>query len=140
MTDWRIVGKNTYIDIDSIVQVKNNIYECWILETNNGNGVITLKNNYNVDIDYSITQSLINILTKEALIKSVLIYNRNGDLITNLEDIMKNQSEWFDIPPGCVADVAYNIILGKYMPPKQQRVGCLGIIFLIIIVLIMINL
>lgn len=125
MADWRTIGNTTLIDLGSIKQINANLYEIWTKETQNDNMLIVMKNKHGIDGKYALTQTLIDIASKKALIKNILIYDYNGQLIYNQEDsINPDQLEWFDIPPDCVADIAYNIIIGRYTPPKQANYGC----------------
>lgn len=125
MADWRTIGNTTLIDMESIKQIDANLYEIWTKATQNDNMLIGIKNKHGINGKYALTQTLIDIASKRALIKNILIYGYNGQLIYNLEDMAtSDQLDWFDIAPDCVADIAYNIITGKYTPPKQANYNC----------------
>lgn len=134
VADWRFIGNSTLIDIESIKQIDKDLFEIWTKETKNNSVLVEMRNKYNIDGEYSLTQTVIDVVSKKAMIKNLLIYNQQKQLIYNQSDIVKsNMFEWFDIPPDCVADVAYNIIIGKYMPPKQQNYGCFWLFILFMI-------
>ncbi len=118
MTDWRIINKNTYIDIDSFTELSPDVYQCWMKVKNDDSPQYQkLEQIYNLSIGYSLQEILINCKAYNFSIKDGLFYDTSGKLVFNFQ-LEYYQLEWTDIPPGSVAEVIYNIIVGNYTPPK----------------------
>lgn len=86
MTDWRIINKNTYIDIESFTEISQDVYQCWMKVNNEDSPQYQrLESMYKLCIGYSLQEILINCRTYNFSQKDCVFYNTSGKPIFNFQ-------------------------------------------------------
>ncbi len=113
MTDWRKVEIETYIDIESIRLIGENIFECWVKTTKGSYAFDNIQKKYNQKLGYQLCKYLIDCTNGEFAIKGIILYSNDGQIIEqgNL-NIM--EVEWTQIPPDSLANNIFGIVTGKF--------------------------
>lgn len=112
MTDWRKIEIGTYIDIENMEQIGENIFECWIKSEKGSYVFENTQRKYNIKIGYQLCKYLINCSSREFAIKGIILYSKDGQIIEqgNL-NIM--EVEWTQIPPDSLVNNILDIVTGK---------------------------
>ena len=115
MTDWRKVGTETYIDIESINQIGESIFECWIKIKKGSNALDDIQKKYNLKLGSQLCKYLIDSSCNAFAIKEIAIYDINEQIIERgTLNIM--EVEWTQIPQDSLVSNIYNVVTGKFSP------------------------
>lgn len=120
MTDWRKIGIEIYIDLESINHIGENIFECWVKAIKSSYVFDNTQKKYNQKLGYQLCKYLIDTVNKTFAIKGIVLYDNKGQVIEqgNL-NIM--ELEWTEIPPDSLASNIFDVVTGKISPELLQE-------------------
>lgn len=134
MADWRQFSNNIYIDSESILEIGDEIYQCWTKEDKNSRDITNLIRKYDLPIEYMLSQIFVNVRLKQCALKWSILYNKYGQVLFE-HYIDDYDLYWSNIPPDSKAEILYNMLIGKYpIPQKEPTAGCLALINIVIVI------